>query len=330
MTKYLITGATGHLGSQILKQLLDRGEEDIRALVLPGDQTSLPDQVEKAVGDVSDKASLASFFDYPDDQEVVLIHNAAVITIASKANDLLEEVNVKGVRNICEWAMSKNINRMIHVSSVHAIPEKGVEGKITEPDYYDPDLVVGQYAKSKAQASQDVLDYADRGLNVSIVHPSGIIGEGDLARNNHMTETIEKLSTGKFPVSVEGGYDFVDVKDVAKGILQCLDQGQAGENYILSGHYATIDEITQICADLLDKSPPKWSLPISVAEFFAPFAEKMIEWTGGKPMYTPYSIYTLSSNADFSHQKATDHFNYQTRPLKETLKDVLTDLELLA
>ena len=109
----------------------------------------------------------------------MLLHLAAMITIASKENPrgLAGERGRHAERD--GLALSKMIGRVVYVSSVHAIPEKPVPDVIAETAQFSPDSVHGQYAKSKAAAAEIVLQYARKGLNVSIVHPSGIIGPGD-------------------------------------------------------------------------------------------------------------------------------------------------------
>ena len=121
-------------------------------------------------------------------------------------------------------------------SSVHAIPEKPKGCIITEDCEFSPGLVDGDYAKSKATATELVFDAAKRGLNASIVFPSGIIGPGDI-QGGSFTSMAKSFLSGKLPFAVRGGYDFVDVRDVAKGILACSESGEPGKGYILSGHY---------------------------------------------------------------------------------------------
>lgn len=158
-------------------------------------------------------------------ETAVLVHAAAKITIASREDPTVWTTNVFGTDCVMAAALSAGIDRVVYVSSVHAIPEKPKGETITEVDAFSPDKVRGQYAKSKAVAAQIALDYADKGLNLSIVHPSGIIGPGDLWGNNHMVRTLRAMASGKISVGLDGGYDFVDARDVAEGILGCEAKG---------------------------------------------------------------------------------------------------------
>ena len=242
---YLITGATGHVGTILVSELIKRGEQ-IRALVLPGHGTHLPQEIDITEGDITEENSLVPFFNRNGYDRVTLIHCAALITVASKLNPHVWNINVQGTENVMRQAYAAGVDRVVYVSSVHAIPERPEPEVITEVNHFSPDLVHGQYAKSKAAAAQKVLDYAEKGLNVSIVHPSGIIGPGDIQNKNHMIRTILAIAKGTIPVALHGGYDFVDARDVVDGILACEEKGRAGECYILNGHYITVSDLLNV------------------------------------------------------------------------------------
>ena len=203
---YLITGATGHVGTVLISELLDRGS-CIRALVLPGEGDELPPGIEIVEGDITDEDSLTPFFDRMGHESLTLIHCAARITVASRPDPRVWRVNVDGTRNVMDMALRAGVERVVYISSVHAIPERPASDSIVETDSFSPDLVHGQYAKSKAAAAQLVLEYARKGLNVSIVHPSGIIGPGDTKRRNHMVRTLHAMAEGSIPLPLHGGYE---------------------------------------------------------------------------------------------------------------------------
>ena len=175
---YLVTGATGHLGNTLVKKLLERGE-CVRALTLAGEKGMRHFGALYYEGDVRDKESLRAFFSHKDDEELFLIHAAGIISIREKGEKNLRAVNIDGVKNIISLAEENKVKRMIYVSSVHALNERGRDGIIAEADHYESECVVGEYAKSKAIASKMVLDAVKRGLDASLVRPSGIIGPGD-------------------------------------------------------------------------------------------------------------------------------------------------------
>ena len=320
---YIITGAGGHLGSFLVNELIDR-KCHVRALYLPGEEKDAPAEIEKVVGNVLDLKSLGSLFDTQGYDKVSLIHCAGIVSIASKENPLLYDVNVNGTRNIMELALRHNIDRVIYVSTVHAIKEEEYPELIKETKDFNSDYVVGAYAKSKAEASEIVLEYADKGLNVSIVHPSGIIGPGDTKGNNHSVSTLKAMYKGTIPCSIKGGYDFVDVRDVVNGILLCEEKGRKGECYILSGHYLTVKEMLEEVNKIRNRKTPDLEIPASVIKLIAPLLEKISILSGNnKPLLTPYSFYTLQSNGHFSNEKARNELGYTVRDISETIKDTI-------
>ena len=199
---YLITGATGFLGSVVVQLLLLCGCR-VLALVKNSDPLicTLPKHVAVFYGDLTDKESLRDFFAAGGDDFCVL-HCAGLISIASKPDEALYAVNVQGTQNIVDLCREFGAGRLIYVSSVHAIPEKPAPETITEPDRFAPDGILGDYGKSKAMATALVLDAAQSGLNASVVLPSGILGPGDLARGN-MTRMLLSFCRGRLPLGVE-------------------------------------------------------------------------------------------------------------------------------
>lgn len=111
-----------------------------------------------------------------------------------------------------------------------------------------------------------------KGLNACIIHPSGIIGPNDYG-NSHLTQLIKKVTDGKFFACVKGGYDFVDVRDVADGVINACKTGNKGECYILSNRYITIKELCDLVCDVQKRKKIKLVLPITVAKLIAPLFE---------------------------------------------------------
>ena len=221
-------------------------------------------------------------------------------------------------------ARDTDVDRVVYVSSVHAIPEKPSAETISEVSSFSPDLVHGQYAKSKAAAAQIVLDYAHAGLNVSIVHPSGIIGPGDTRRRNHMIRTIHAIAEGRISIGLRGGYDFVDSRDVVEGILGCEEKGRPGECYILNGHYISVLDLVNTVRTLRRKRPTRIEAPHAVARTIAPISEWLARHFSKEiPLLTPYSVYTLNTNGRFSHEKAAKEFGYAPRNLKDSIRESL-------
>ena len=319
--QYLVTGATGFLGRAVAEELVRRRAQ-VHALVLRDDPYIhlLPKEVHTVIGDVCVESSLTDFFADADSRTCV-IHCAGIVSVASRPGSKLYQVNVGGTWKVLRQCMEHNVGKMVYVSSVHAIPEKPKGCIITEHCQFYPGLVDGDYAKSKAAATELVFDAAERGLNASIVFPSGIIGPGDL-QGGSFTSMARSFLAGKLPLAVRGGYDFVDVRDVANGILACSESGEPGKGYILSSCYVTIRRMLQLVGKAAKLKYRPICLPLGLARLAAPYYERR-SLRERKPLFfTPYSVSVLASNGRFSHAAASECFAYQPRPIEETLWDM--------
>ena len=321
---YIITGANGFLGNNIIRKLeLDENNE-IRAFVLKGDSIKALENSKCKIyyGDVTVKDSLSNVFENINGKEVIVIHCAAVVYIKSKYNPLVYNVNVNGTKNIVDKVLEVNA-KLVYISSVHAIPEKPDNGLITEITDFNPDNVHGLYAKTKAEAAKYVIDAVKgKNLNACIIHPSGIIGPNDYG-NSHLTQLIKEVANGKLFACVKGGYDFVDVRDVADGVISACKNDTKGECYILSNRYITIKELCDLICDVQGRKKIKMVLPIGLAKLIAPFFEVYYNLKKQTPLFTKYSLYTLSSNANFSNEKAKEKLEFKNRNMKDTIKDTV-------
>lgn len=324
MAIYIITGANGFLGNNLIRRLSQNPDNEIRALVSSLDRADALKGLNCKIfaGDVTRPDSLAEIFDVPKNAKVYVIHCAAIVYIKSKPNPAVRAVNIGGTKNIVDKTLAIGA-KLVYVNSVHAIPELP-DGKVmTEIAHFDPAKVEGEYAKSKAEAAQLVLDAVkNRGLDACIVHPSGIMGPYDY-KISHLTQLIIDTMTGRLKAGVKGGYDFVDVRDVVDGIIAACEKGKAGECYILSGHYVSVPDLLKMIAEASGRKPVKTFLPLWLAELTAPLSEIYYNIKKQPPLYTKYSLYTLRSNANFSHAKADRELGYHSRPTKETIVDTV-------
>ncbi len=321
---YIITGATGFLGNNIIRKLEKYADNEIRAFVLEGDSIKSLENLKCKIyyGDVTKKETLSSIFENIDDKEVFVIHCAAVVYIKSKYNPLVYNVNVNGTKNIVNKVIESKA-KLIYISSVHAIPEQPNNEVITEITNFNPDNVKGLYAKTKAEAAKYVLDAVkNKNLNACIIHPSGIIGPNDFS-NSHLTQLVKEIASGKLFAYVKGGYDFVDVRDVADGVISACKNSTNGECYILSNRYITIKELCDLICDVQGRKKIKMVLPIGIAKLVAPLFEIYYNLKKETPLFTKYSLYTLSSNANFSNEKSKEKLGFKNRNMKETIKDTV-------
>lgn len=317
---YLVTGACGHLGGTLVR-LLERTGAQVRGLRLPEEQARDRAHVTYYPGDVRDRDSLRPLFQGLADREVVVFHTAAIVDISGEATPQMHDVNVNGTKNILALCREYGVKRLVYVSSVHAIPEKDGYAVLREVDSFSPQQVTGGYAKTKAEATQAVLDAAAQGLDAVVVHPSGILGPFD-GTGNHLVQLVKEYAGGKLPACVKGGYDFVDVRDVAAGCLAAAEKGRSGQCYILSNRHYEVKEVLAMAKTLCHGR----RLPV-LPMWMAQAAEPLLGWVARvkkqRPLYTKYSLYTLRSNDRFDHGKATAELGYRPRDLRQTVRDTL-------
>lgn len=326
---YYITGATGHLGRTITNKLLATGNTVV-AFVLPQDQKRdfeqhNSKQLTFVEGDITKREDVARFLNYDSGSTKIVVHCAGIITVLKSFNQLIYDVNVKGTKNIVDEALKQGVLKFIYVSSVHALKELPKKELITEQEHFDPAEVNGFYAKTKAEASQYVLDSFKKGLNGVIVHPSGIIGPND-ELNGHFTSVISNYLDGSLTSIVKGGYNIVDVRDVADGILSATKNGVNGKCYVLSGEYHSIYEIIEIASRLANRRKIRHALPIWFVKMFAPLATLWSKIKRQPPIFTAYSVDTLVSNSNFSNALAIRELGFKTRPFSTTIEDTVRDL----
>ena len=321
---FIITGANGHLGGTIVRMLNGRPVQ-VRGLVFGDKKKQDTGSIHYYSGDVREPETLRPLFEGCEDMETIVIHTAGIIDISNHVSPELYDVNVNGTKNILALCREYPVKRLVYVSSVHAIPEQkrgNVTGEIRD---FSPDAVVGGYAKTKAEATREVLRAAQEGLDAVVVHPSGILGPYDRS-GNHLVQMVAEYLHGTLPACVKGGYDFVDVRDVAEGCLLAAEKGRKGECYILSVRYCEIREVLEIAGDVPGKKKLP-VLPLWMAKMAAPFIQLHARRKKRRPLYTAYSLHVLGTGERFSHKKATEELGYHPRDLKVTIRDMVAEMQ---
>ena len=283
-TLYLVTGAAGFLGSHVCHQLLERGEK-VRAFVLDGDPAIkyIPKEAEIVKGDLCDIDSLENFFKAPEGTETIVLHVASMVSVNPDFYQKLVDVNVGGTKNIIQKCLEhKECKKLVYVSSTGAIPELPKGQKIKEVNEFDAEKVVGWYSKTKAMATQAVLDAVKKeGLNACVVHPSGILGPQDYAVGE-TTGTIIKIINGEMPIGMGGSFNLCDVRDLAAGCIAAADKGRKGECYILGNEEVTLKKMCELLDKDLHCGTCKFYLPLGLAKLLAKQMERKAAKTGAK------------------------------------------------
>lgn len=313
-----VTGATGHVGANLLRNFLARGRQ-IRALVHVDRRAVEGLNIELSQGDILDIESLYRAFDGVD----VVYHLAAHISIAMKDWQSCEAVNVYGTRNVVEACLHCGVRRLVFFSSIHAFKRNPGDMAVDEQcslvdsDKYPP------YDRSKTAAEREVQAGIKRGLDAMIINPTAIVGPFDYGPS-YFGRALLLLARHKLAVLVPGGYDWVDVRDVVEGAIRAEEQSPGGAKYILSGHRASLGDIATIVSEIMGVPAPRIVCPMPLARIGLPFINAFTRLSGRQPLYTSVSLKTLGENQIVSHKHATHDLNYQPRPLRETLEDTLS------
>jgi dihydroflavonol-4-reductase len=319
---YLLTGAAGLLGSNVSRQLIEKGKS-VRTLVLKGDPAAkyIPKEAEIVVGDILDISSLEEFFKVPEGVEVTVIHSASIVTVDPDFSQIVQDVNVKGTKNIIDQCLKHKVKKLVYISSTGAIPEMPKNQPIKEPEKFDPKVVVGFYSNTKAQASQLVLDAVkNQGLDASIVYPSGICGPNDYAYGPVSTFIIDYVK-GNMPAGIAGSFNSVDVRDLADGVIACANKGRKGEGYIMGNSIVCMQEMFDIISRQAGCKRVTTILPIQVAKVLAFFGKIGTKINGKPSALTSFAIYNLARNNNFCFDKAKRELGYKVRPFEDTIRD---------
>ena len=317
--KIVVTGATGHIGNALLREL-QKQKDEVVAFVLKGEDTKCIEDLGCKIvyGDVQDINSLKEAFR----GATMVFHLAGIIEIGSTNKKKLWQVNVEGTKNVWRACKEEKVKRLIYASSVHAIPEKPKGEQIAETKTFSKDLVKGNYAKTKAEATAFLLSKAGEEVEIVIVHPSGVIGPYEYTVSN-LGQLIIDCANKKIGAYLEGGYNFVDVRDVARGTVLAAQKGKAGECYILAGHQVSVKNLMQQIEKITKVPAPKFKIARWFAYITGIFSECYSKIVKEKPLFTSYAVYTLGTNSNFTSKKAQEQLGYTIRPIEETIKDTI-------
>ncbi|RLC63260.1 MAG: epimerase [Chloroflexi bacterium] len=314
----VVTGATGHIGNVLVRELLAAGRP-VRALVMPGDdQRPLADlDVEIVYGDITDLSSLKTAFAGAE----LVFHLAGIVSIMPGMASMLERVNVGGMRYVIDACRACGVSRLVYTSSVHAIVEPPHGTVIDESLPFDPDQVLGDYARSKARATLLLLNEVRKGgLDAVICCPTGLIGPWDYGISN-IGQLILDFASGHLKSYVRGAYDFVDVRDVARGLILAAEKGQSGRHYIFSGAQVQVPELMKELERNIGRPAPTYEIPFVIARAAGVLASIYYRLLRRRPVFTAYSIDVLRSNSLVSSARARNELGFTTRPWQESIHD---------
>jgi len=316
MKRTAVTGATGHVGANLVRALLAQGRP-VRALVHRDRRALEGLDVEIVQGDVRDPASLRRAF---VDVEVVY-HLAARISLLMTDWPLLEAVNVVGTRNVVEACLHRGA-RLVHCSSIHALVQEPLDVPVDESRPLADSHRHTPYDRSKAAGEREVRQGIARGLDGIIVNPTGIVGPYDY-RPSYLGGVLLKIAQGQPLPLVNGGFNWVDARDVAQAAIRAEKEAPTGSRYILSGHWVSLRDLAATVEELTGLHRARAVFPLWLAYVGLPFTSAYARLTRQPLLYTRASLKAVRSNRSISHERASRDLGYRPRPFRETIADTL-------
>lgn len=313
--KVAVTGASGHVGNALCMELVNKGIE-VTALVHKDENDLKRIGVKIVKGDLLDISSLEMLCQDAD----VVYHLAAKISIDERARDQVYRTNVEGTRNVISVCLKTGVKRLVHFSSIHALDPFPLDEVLDEnrPMISHSRMI---YEQSKTESEKLVLEAVKSGLDAVILTPTAIIGPYD-HHPSFLGRALIQIYKNTLPMLVPGGYNWVDVRDVADAAIRAAEVGRTGERYIISGTWLSLKELSQMIGEVTKRKTPSFIVPSFVAALGVPFIVLYARLKNEQPLYTRDSLEILNhSNRNISYGKAKKEFDYNPRPLEITLKD---------
>ncbi len=316
----LVTGATGFVGSAVLRALAGTGAT-LRALSrassLRGNLAGVDCEV--VVGDMRDAESMREAMS----GVTRLYHVAADYRLwARDPNDILR-ANLEGARTVMAAALATGVERIVYTSSVATLRAGEGDRSADENEPLTEDEAIGVYKRSKVAAERLVEEMiATRGLPAVIVNPSTPIGPRDI-KPTPTGRVLVEAARGRIPAFLDTGLNLVHVDDVARGHLLAMERGVIGERYILGGQDASLREMLAVIAEQVDRKAPTLALPRVPLYPLAWAAEAVARITGKEPFVTSDALKMASHHMFFSSAKAERDLGYAARPYAEAIADAL-------
>lgn len=320
---YLIVGIGSQLGNTVASDLIAAGET-VRGLAdVNEDATML-----YRSGITIVRGSLAEprtaeplFFGLRPSDRIYLIHCAPLLTSYDRYDRRILDSNRRYTKNLLSLCKRHNIKKLVYVSQLfpfHEFAPDNVTGELTG---FAPEAVVSLYQSAKQTNEAMILHEVENGLDATILQTSGLIGPNDYGRG-HFTQLIIRYLSGTLTMSVDGGCDLVDVRDVSKSVIAATVRGKRGERYILSNRFVRLNDLLSSLRRISGGPMPR-QLPLWIAHLISPAVELLSVIRKKAPLYTRYILYVLKTNMRLCNFKARRDLGFTVRPLSETLADTV-------
>src|SRR5262245_36808041 len=314
MAPTLVTGGTGFIGSHVVRQLAERGDE-LRLLIREGRDASHLDEFEfeRAGGDVTDRESVRAAMEGVEK----VFHVAGTTSMRNRDRDKVFEVNVGGTRNVMEEALSAGVVRVVHTSSAGAVGPAEPHGTADESQPFKAGRLGIAYINAKHDAETVAMRVAAQGLPVVVVNPTFVLGPDDPTGTSN--RLVRRLLLRRIPAYIDGGVNIVDVRDVARGHLLADERGNEGERYLLAARNFTLQRLFADLSRIAGVPPPPVRMPGNALL-------AGVEALGRAGLWVPASPDEVRSGMQwwtYRNDKAVNELGFEPRPHEETLQDTV-------
>ena len=319
MSRAVITGASGLLGGNLAAQLLADGHEVVATRRAGTRVAHLDDLKLRWVdADLGSIEALARAFEGAD----VVFHCAAAVSVRREVTPELTSANVTGTGHVIDAAIAAKVPRLVHTSSVVAVGLSTDDAPCDETARwnFDEQGLTDGYAITKRRA-EDLIDDARGKLDAVVVNPTYMLGPRDARPSSG--KLIVNVAKRKVPGSTPGYNNFVDVRDVARGMIAAWQRGKRGERYILGGHDLTYRELFRRIAALAGVAPPRFDVPKPIAWLVGRWGD-LVERRGGDPVVNSTQVrYAFTDRFRFRSDKAIRELGYTISPIEPAIRDAI-------
>jgi dihydroflavonol-4-reductase len=310
-----ITGASGHVGAALSRALIE-SRKPVRLLVHKDTRALDGLAAEHVHADLTDLESLQRAFQGVE----VVYHLAASISLNRRHIDTLRRVNIEGTRNVIRACRQCGVRRLIHFSTIEAIADLDSLKSTDETNPLAGMADTTLYGWTKAESERLVLQAARDGLDAVILSPTAILGPHDY-KPSHLGKALIDLYHNRLPALIQGGFNWVDVRDVVKAALAACQRGSSGERYIVGGTWRSLPKMAEMVSQISGRRSSRLFLPTWIARLAAGIIDRLPGWNSNYPAFTPDALVAIGKHRQVSCAKARRELHHLPRPLEETLRD---------
>jgi nucleoside-diphosphate-sugar epimerase len=316
VSKVLVSGATGHLGANLVRALLADGQEVV-ALLHSADTAAVDGlDVECRQGDVRDREAMRKAASGCDR----VFHCAAKVSITETARREIYETNVLGTRHVLDAARNEGVRRVVVTGSLGAIGDRG-DGPSDESVPFDPFTTHTAYERTKLLVEHEAFRAAAQGMDVVLATSCAIVGPNDY-KPSRMGRMLIDFARGRFPAFIPGGFEFVTTTDIVTGHLLAMSRGAAGHNYLFGSGYRSMDQLMAQFAELTGRKPPLRLPPqlmAGLAGVVSPVLGRLAP--GHEQLITPASVRLLTARRRADCSKAVTELGYEPTSIEHAFRE---------